>query len=398
MPIKLSSIKPNPTNPRLIKDARFKKLCQSIEEFPQMMELRPMIIDKTRVIIGGNMRYKACQHLGMKEVPDAWVKKAQDLTEDERSRFIIADNVSFGENDWDALANGFDLPTLEGWGMEVPDFALDKKDEKAEEDGLEIPDEVTTDIQPGDIFEIGNHRLLCGDSTLKADVDKLLNGAIPVLMVTDPPYGVNYDPDWRNRADRANGQPDGARAIGLVSNDNRVDWTEAYYHFPGQVLYIWHGGRHAKEVAINIEKANFIIICQIVWAKNGMVISRGDYHWQHEPCWYAVRKGKKHNWQGDRSQTTVWNIDRPKKSETGHSTQKPIECMARPIRNNTKDGDAIYDPFIGSGTSMVAAYQLNRVCYGIEIEPKYCQIIIDRMIHLDSNILIKRNGLEYKRL
>lgn len=390
--IKLSSIKPNPRNPRTIKDDKFQKLVKSIREFPKMMELRPLVTDDAGVVLGGNQRLKALQELGYKEIPREWVKRASDLTPEEQKRFVIADNVSFGENDWDVLKEDYPLEQLEEWGMDIPDFT---DPGTLEEDEYEIPDEIETDIVASDLFEIGPHRLLCGDSTVKEKVNLLLAGAIPVLMVTDPPYGVNYDADWRNKADRANGKPYGGRAIGKVNNDNRVDWTETYYHFPGQVLYIWHGDRHAKEVAENIEKANFEIVCQIVWAKNGMVISRGDYHWQHEPCWYGVRKGKRHNWQGDRSQTTVWNIDRPKKSDTGHSTQKPVECMGRPMKNNTKIGDGVYDPFLGSGTSMVAAHQLDRVCYGIEIDPKYCQIIIDRMKALDPSLVIKKNGELY---
>jgi DNA modification methylase len=198
-------------------------------------------------------------------------------------------------------------------------------------------------------------------------------------MVTDPPYGVDYDPDWRNRADRANGKPYGARAIGLVTNDTRVDWKDAYSLFTGDVVYVWHCGRSAKEVSQNIEDAGFIIIAQIIWVKNNIVIGRGDYHYKHEPCWYAVRKGSNHNWQGSRKEASVWEINKPMKSETGHSTQKPLECMAKPIENNTAIGDFVYEPFCGSGTTMVACQNLNRKCRAIEISPNYCAVILERM-------------------
>ena len=231
----------------------------------------------------------------------------------------------------------------------------------------------------GEVWIIGGkHRLMVGDCTDAGTVLLLLKGAKPHLMVTDPPYGVDYDPDWRNRADRANGQPYGASAVGLVSNDHRSDWREAWALFPGDVTYCWHAGRHASNVQASLEAADFEIRCQIIWAKNNFAIGRGDYHWKHEPCWYAVRSGKVGHYNGDRSQTTLWEIDKPMKSETGHSTQKPIECMAKPIENNSLPGDAIYDPFLGSGTTLIAAHRLGRVCYGCEIEPKYADVILKR--------------------
>lgn len=355
-----------------------------------MMELRPMITDDDNFIIGGNQRYGALKELGYTEVPREWVKKASDLTEEEKKRFIILDNVQFGENDWEMLANEWDLKSLEDWGLDIPGF---KTMHPAGDDDFKTPDKLPeTVIKLGDVITIGPHRLMCGDARSKEHVTTLTGETKPILMVTDPPYGVNYDPDWRNRSDRANGKPYGASAVGLVKNDDRVDWTLAYSLFGGNVAYVWHAAWFAPITATNLESSGFEIVNQIIWAKNGMVISRGNYHWQHEPCWYAVKKGKNHNWQGDRTQTTVWEIDRPKRSETGHSTQKPVECMARPIMNNTKEGEHIYDPFIGSGTSMVAAEQLGRICLGMEINPQYCQIIVNRMGLLDKSLPVLLNG------
>ena len=208
--MKLSEIHTNPSNPRLIKDDRFKKLVKSISEFPKMMELRPIVIDSNMQILGGNMRFKALKELKYKDVPELWIKRADSLTDEEKQRFIIEDNVPFGEWDFDILANEWDKEKLIEWGLELPtDFGV-KLD--AVEDDYEIPDEIETDIVLGDLFEIGQHRLLCGSSTEADAVAKLLDGAKPNLMVTDPPYGVNYDPDWRNRADRANGKSIGASA------------------------------------------------------------------------------------------------------------------------------------------------------------------------------------------
>ena len=359
----------------------------------KMMELRPIVVDSENQILGGNMRLRAIQELKMAEIPDSWVKVADKLTKSERGEFIIKDNIGFGEWDWDILANEWDSEDLEKWGLDlIPKFGKD-----AQEDDYEIPDEIETDIITGDLLEIGQHRLLCGDSTKSEDVEKLMDGGKPILMVTDPPYGVNYDANWRNEVDRANGRPIGARATMRVNNDNKSDWTLSYSLFTGDVMYVWHGDRHAGLIQKNIEDAGFELVAQIIWAKNNIVIGRGDYHFKHEPCWYAVRKGKKHNWQGSRKENSLWEIDKPLKSETGHSTQKPVECMARPIRNNTYERESVYDPFLGSGTTMVAAHQLNRKCYGIEIDPKYCQVIIDRMINLDPEIEIKKNGKVYSK-
>lgn len=381
--MKLSEIHINPSNPRTIKDERFKKLVKSIEEFPKMMALRPIIIDADGMILGGNMRFKALKELKYKEVPDEWIKRADSLTDEEKQRFIIEDNVPFGEWDFDILANEWDADQLAEWGLEIPDFAVNKE---VTEDDYEIPDEIKTDIVLGDLFEIGPHRLLCGDSTIADDVSKLLGGKEPYLMVTDPPYGVVYNADWRNHTGMARAD----RAIGKVSNDDRCDWGDAWALSPSAVAYVWHAGIKSNVVQDSLERCNYQLRSQIIWAKNNIVISRGDYHVKHEPCFYAVKKGSKGNWASDRKQNTIWEIDKPQKSETGHSTQKPVECMARPIRNH--DGD-VYDPFLGSGTTMVAAHQLNRKCYGMELDPKYCQVIVDRMRKLDPSIEIKKNGV-----
>jgi DNA modification methylase len=200
---------------------------------------------------------------------------------------------------------------------------------------------------------------------------------------------VKYDADWRNHTGIARS----ARAIGKVQNDDNADWTEAWALSPSRVAYVWHAGKFSATVQQSLESNGFEMRSQIVWVKNNIVISRGDYHWKNEPCWYAVMKGNKGNWASDRKQTTVWEIDKPMKSESGHSTQKPVECMAKPIANH--DGD-VYDPFLGSGTTMVAAHQLNRKCYGMELDPKYCQVIVDRMLKPDPSLDVKRNGKKYK--
>lgn len=383
----ITKIKANPNNPRIIKDDKFRKLVQSIKEFPEMLEKRPIVVNKDFMVLGGNMRLKACIEAGMKDVP----VMVADWSEEKQREFIIKDNVSGGEWDWDAIANDWDAEQLTEWGLDIPDF----KQAGAAEDGYEIPDEIKTDIVLGDLFEIGPHRLLCGSSTEADAVEKLLDGKEPYLMVTDPPYGVVYDPTWRHKAGINN-----SGRQGKVQNDDQADWTDAWALSPSRVAYVWHGGKHTSTVQESLEKADFEIRAQIIWNKQQMVFSRGDYHWKHEPCWYAVKKGNKGNWAGDRKQTTVWDIQsilqssksKPEDEALFHGTQKPVECMSRPLGNH--DGD-VYDPFLGSGTTMVAAHQLNRKCYGMELDPKYCQVIVDRMLKLDPTIEIKLNGEKY---
>ncbi|MBD9177937.1 MAG: site-specific DNA-methyltransferase, partial [Odoribacter splanchnicus] len=265
------------------------------------------------------------------------------------------------------------------------------------QDNYEEPEELTTEFQVGDLFEfkIGNlcHRLLCGDSTRSEDVNKLLDGKVPTLMVTDPPYGVNYDPNWRAKAGSK------IKSTVKVANDDNPSWFESYSLFPGDVAYVWHGALFSHIFAFDLEKAGFQLTSQIIWNKNSAAMSRGDIHWKHEPCWYAVRKGKKHNWQGARNVFSVWDIQnlscksvRDREGVSGHGTQKPIECMARPILNNSIINDSIYDPFIGSGTTMVASHQLHRNCYAMDVNPICCQMVVDRMRKLCPAIEIYRNG------
>ena len=232
----------------------------------------------------------------------------------------------------------------------------------------------------GDLWICGAHRVLCGDATSDTAVERLIGSVKPLLMVTDPPYGVQYDPNWRERAGLGR-----QRQTGIVQNDDQVEWSAAYRLFTGDVAYVWHAGVHAAEVARGLEAAGFSIRSQIIWAKQHFALSRGDYHWQHEPCWYAVRRGKASNWCGDRTQSTVWQVANlnpiggsTEEPITGHGTQKPLELMRRPILNNSVRGDVVYDPFLGSGTTLIAAETTDRICYGLDIDPAYVDVIIRR--------------------
>ncbi|KKL86058.1 hypothetical protein LCGC14_1948540, partial [marine sediment metagenome] len=259
--------------------------------------------------------------------------------------------VSVSGDDLDALLAGLGVDEP---GKETPP-AVDRAAELQAQYGTEL----------GQIWTLGEHRLAVGDCTDKGVVEAVLQGETPLLMVTDPPYGVSYNPEWRAQNAHHVGRLRGntLKSYGQVSGDDNCDWGNAYHLFKGDVVYVWYAAQHVIQVAINLEAAGFVIRSQIIWRKPNFVISRGDYHYQHEPCWYAVRKGKSGNWQGDRTQSTVWDIaslqpmgrsQDPLDERTGHGTQKPVECMARPIRNNSAVGDSIYDPFLGSGTTMIA--------------------------------------------
>jgi DNA modification methylase len=237
----------------------------------------------------------------------------------------------------------------------------------------------------GDVWLLGAHRLVCGDSCNARIVGLALNGAVPRLMVTDPPYGVSYDPAWREdpRLKPLIGTRRGKTATGKVLNDDRCDWTAAWRLFPGDVVYVWHSSLHGDEVKASLVGAGFRPRNQIIWDKQRLIISRGHYHWRHEPCWYAVRKGATANWQGGRKQTTVWQVLH-KRSPTGHAAQKPLFCMERPILNHTLPGDAVYDPFVGSGTTIIAAEQTGRIAIAIELNPAYCDMAVKRWQELTA--------------
>jgi DNA modification methylase len=225
----------------------------------------------------------------------------------------------------------------------------------------------------------GGHRLVCGDSTVATDVERVLGDRKPHLMVTDPPYGVSYDPSWRDESAkrwRSMGHRKDT-ATGLVKNDTASDWREAWILFPGDVAYVWHAGLCARQTVESLESVGFELRAQIIWAKSHLAIGRGHYHFQHEPCWYVVRKGATGHWTGDRKQTTLWSIAH-RKSETGHGTQKPVECMRRPIENNSAPGQAVYEPFSGSGTTIIAAEMTGRVVCAIELAPAYVDVAVKR--------------------
>jgi DNA modification methylase len=363
---------PSARNARTHSGAQIAEIAGSIQAFGFS---NPILIGTEGDVIAGHGRLAAARQLGLAEVP---VIVLSGLTELQQRQLMLADNRIALNAGWD-----LEMLTLELTDLKVLGADLDRLGFTAEElakalnpagtAGLtdenevpELPEKAVTAV--GDIWLAGSHRIACGDSTDAAAVAALLGGVAPVLLVTDPPYGVDYDPAWRHRL----GVNRSARR-GKVRNDNQADWGAAWALFPGNIAYVWHGALHATTVAESLVGQGFSIRAQIIWAKERLVMSRGDYHWQHEPCWYAVRA--KGHWTGDRKQTTLWNIaSGGQDTETPHSTQKPVECMRRPMQNNSNPGQAVYDPFLGSGTTLIAAETIGRVCLAMELEPRYVDV------------------------
>jgi DNA modification methylase len=367
---KISEIKLNPNNPRLIKDDKFKKLVQSIKDFPEMLNIRPIVVNQDMIILGGNMRYKACKEAGLKEIPVI----VTDLTPDQQREFLIKDNTSGGEWDWEVLANEWDSDQLEAWGLDLPiDFNPEVLE--AEEDDFAVPDGgIETDIVLGDLFEIGEHRLLCGDSTCSDTVAKLMNGQKADMVFTDPPYNVAF-----------NGR---SGKFDVIENDDlpEKEFEQLIDGFVSilnilnpPIYYVWCNWNFYGMLQSKLDfKA-----C-IVWAKNVFGLGRGYRH-QHEFCLFNGKID-----EGINNESDLWEVK--KDTNYMHPTQKPVELASRAF-NNHKNAKTIVDLFSGSGLSFIASHQLKRKCYGIELDPKYCQVIIDRMKKLDPTIEIKRNGI-----
>ena len=350
--VKVGEIKANPNNPRIIKDDKFKKLVKSIQEFPEMLKLRPIVVNDDMVVLGGNMRLKACKEAGLKEIP---IIKASSLTEEQQKEFIVKDNVGYGEWDWDDLANNWDAEQLTDWGLDIPNFEVETLE--AEEDDFAVPDGgIETDIVLGDLFEIGEHRLLCGDSTDIEKVELLMKGE-KCNLLTDPPYGIKANKqtlgtgkkqfhrgdDWDNEV------PDFFYVLALV--DKAIIWGGNYFTNRLDVTNDW-----------------------LCWHKKNDGLSFSEF----EMAWTNVGKNCRllsHHWGGE---------------EKMHPTMKPIKVMEWCI--SYLDEKPILDIFSGFGSTMVASHQLKRKCYGMELDPKYCQVIVDRMLKLDPTLIIKRNG------
>jgi DNA modification methylase len=375
---------PYARNARTHSEQQVSQIANSITEFGFT---NPILIDADNGIIAGHGRVMAASKLGLKTVP---CLRLSHLTEAQKRAYILVDNQLALNAGWDEELLSLELLDLKDMdfnldliGFNADDLLAYLEPPEQQQQGLTDEDEVPEPpAQPiskqGDIWQLGSHRIMCGDSTHAADVEKLLGGGQPHIMVTDPPYGVEYDPDWRNQSVKNGATIGGGRALGKVMNDDRADWREAWALFKGDVAYVWHASLKTNLVIDSLQACGFEPRALIVWGKNEFAISRGHYHHKHESCWYVVKKGATGHWNGDRSQTTLWSISKNLKSETGHSTQKPIECMRKPIENNSSPGDSIYEPFSGSGTTIIACEQTGRNCYAMELNPAYVDMAVTR--------------------
>jgi DNA modification methylase len=378
-------------NPRK-NDHAIERMAASINEFGFKI---PILARSGGEVVDGHLRLKAAKKLGIAQVP---VILCDEWSEGQVKAFRLMVNRSASWAEFD-----LGLVALEIGELKAMDFSLSLTgfdpveidgflfgEEKKDDSDSAVPECLREPItRLGDLWVCREHRVLCGDATSADAVAFLFESAKPVLMLTDPPYGVDYDPKWRERAGLGL-----QRQIGTVANDKQVDWSAAYRLFPGHVAYVWHAGVHAAEVAAGLESVGLRIRSQIIWAKQHFALSRGDYHWQHEPCWYAVREGEAAHWCGDRTQSTLWQVANlnpyggSTEEATGHGTQKPVELMRRPILNNSQRGDIIYDPFLGSGTTLVAAQQTERICFALDIDPRYVDMAIRRWQKLTSEVAV----------
>lgn len=374
----LDKLIPYARNSRTHSDTQVAQIAASIKEWGWTT---PILVDEEGTIIAGHGRTLAARKLGLAEVP---VMVARGWSEAQKKAYVIADNQLAMNAGWDTELLAVELKELGELGFELDLIGFDDKalanflndETEGLTDADEVPEAPADPVSVlGDVWVLGKHRIICGSSTEADVVGKLLGDVKPHLMVTDPPYGVEYSADWR---DAALGGKAGGRATGKVLSDDKADWREAWALFPGDVAYVWHAGNMAHVVAESLLACDFGIRAQIIWGKSQFVIGRGDYHPQHEPCWYAVRKNKKGHYDGGRKQSTLWQIEKPRKSETGHSTQKPVECMKRPIENNSSPGQAIYEPFSGSGTTIIAGEMTGRSVYAVELNPAYVDVAVKR--------------------
>jgi DNA modification methylase len=387
-------------NPRK-NDQVIQKMVASITEFGFTI---PVLAKSDGLVIDGHLRIKAARQLKINEVP---VVVADHLTDAQVKAFRLLANRSANWAEWDEELLRLELSDLKSLDVDLGLTGFDDVEiSKFLDEPLVVEEDGEVDIdksellkeqygvESGQLWQLGKHRLFVGDATNVEDVTRLLDGRIPLLMVTDPPYGVEYDPTWRDNINGLFG--DGRRIMrGKVENDDRIDWKEAWSLFSGDVAYIWHSALKIPEIVDSVVKNDFNARSLIVWYKQHFTLMRSGYHWSHESLLYAVRNNKTAHWIGDRKQTTVWQIESlnaagrkglkaDQEVKLGHGTQKPIECMARPIRNH--DSEYVYDPFCGSGTTLIACEQLKRSCLAMEIMPNYGAMIIDRFV--------KQTGIE----
>lgn len=444
--VKLSQVQANSANPRSISGAQFQRLVDSLLVLPKMLELRPIVVDATMTALGGNMRYRALcaiadmsydaignrlaqlpdfvkktkpeqeallnRWLTWRDAPTAVILRADKLTDAEAREFIIKDNVGFGEWDYDALANEWDEAELKDWGLNVwqPDAeGLDEDAELEEQEDNYSDDDIDnapTRCKAGDLWLLGEHRLLCGDSTKSEDVDRLMGGELADLLLTDPPYNVAYEGATKDKLTIANDNMDDASFLAFLKEALKNAFSSMR---PGAAYYIWHAGTAGYEFKAALKACDITLREVLVWVKPHFRLGRQDYQWRHEPCLYGWKDGAAHYFINDRTQSTVFEDtgvdykklkkdellqlvkqmtdvstpntiiyeDKPTRNDI-HPTMKPVKLMGRLIKNSSKQEQLVLDLFGGSGSTLIACEQLNRRCFSMEFDPKYCDAILDR--------------------
>jgi len=392
----INSVKTNPNNPRILKDDKFKKLVNSIKSFPEMLKVRPIVVNNDMFVLGGNMRLKACKAAGLKEVH---IIKVSDFTEAQQREFIIKDNVGFGEWDWDMISNEWDTDEVTDWGLDLPLFEEDEVLEAEEDDFDTTPPEIPITVL-GDLYEIGEHRLLCGDSTCSDTVEKLMNGEKADMVFTDPPYGVEVKGKFTGTILNDNLKGD-------VFDDFLVSCFNNLKIFNKGNLYISYEIKNHSTFENALINSGFTFDEIIIWNKDSASFySNNKYNRKFEPIFF-IENGKELKCKPD---VNVWDFAKSSSfasrdennlrfNEKGnflvaHPTTKPLGLITKPLNNSTKENDLILDLFLGSGSTMVASHQLKRKCYGMELDPKYCDVIVNRMRKLDETLIIKRNGIQ----
>jgi DNA modification methylase len=392
---KIKDLKFAEYNPRKISDAQIVQLKKSIEKFDF---LEPVIVNKNKdrndIVVGGHQRLKAMLDLGYKEVPTV----ETDLNLEQEKELNVRLNKNTGDFDYELLLENFDIENLLEWGFEQSELNFEDNflNERNE---LEIPEVQDNSVSVlGDFWILGNHRLICGDSTIETTVKKLFGGLEPNLMITDPPYGVNYSA-WRRAIARGEKISEKEKTNN-IEGDCRASWQEAYSLFPGDVCYVWHAAIKSDIVKTDLENCGFEIKSQIIWKKHNHTFGRSNYHWKHEPCWYGVRKDRAASWLGGRKQNTVWEIEFDKIADISekHPTQKPTDLYIRTIENHTCVLEPVYDPFGGSGSCIIACEKTNRAGLSIELDPKFCDVIIRRWENFTGKEAINENGQTFRTI
>lgn len=408
--VNIKEVKLNPDNPRSIRDHRFKSLVKSIQDFPEMLKIRPIVVDADMVVLGGNMRLRACEKAGLKKV---WIIRADELTEDQKREFIIKDNVGFGDWDMDLLANEWDQEKLVEWGMELVGF--EEPEPEASEDDYEIPDEIKTDIVLGDLFEIGEHRLLCGDSTDSDAVARLMNGERADMVFTSPPYNGSttmyeatgsFNDKGKIRTDKTlylNNETDNKTDIEYIQfNTDIFSTIKTIASDDLVILYNINYNRNSPDLFIDVVDSGrkiFSLVETIIWEKSMAISLAGDNLTRIFEFIFVLYNGKDkpkmNKTHSNECIKNLWKISNVGANNDFHKACFPVNLVSEGIKVYAKPNAILYEPFTGSGTTMVAAHQLKRKCYGMELDPKYCQVIVDRMRKLDPDLVIKKNGEPY---